>query len=312
MEEMLTIAMPHCGLAANSTSGGEVVERELLSRVAEQGVDPHILRPAWRGLRWWNSPLYFRSVIGACVRLHTPRLIRAHSLRYAGPATIAAKRQYGLPLVAHFHHLERDHLSWLDRWVLRHADLVTTDSEFSWRQAQVFRINALVIPLGTSLQPITPIPLNRLVLFMGGNKPRKNLPFLLNLWPDVVRRVPDARLVIAGPGHWLPRTDQEIRTLYQRVRVLAFPSYLEGFGLPVLDAMAAGRPVVCSNVTALPELGARRTLPLDPLQWVDALVHYLTDDGACIRDGYENWIRASAYTWERTAALMVAAWRKLA
>lgn len=304
--------MPHCGLASHSTSGGEVVERELLSRVAELGIDPHILRPSWRGLRWWNSPVYFGEEMWRCWREHRPSLIRAHSLRYAGPAAVWMKRQTGLPLVAHFHHLEEDSLSWLDRWVLRRADLVTTDSEFSRQQAKAIGIEATAIPLGATrqLKP-THSPSGRLVLFMGGSKPRKNLPFLLDLWPTVLRHVPDARLIVAGSGHWLPRTDQDICDLYRGIRILAFPSTLEGFGLPVLEAMAAGRPVLCSDQAALPELGARRTLPLDPELWIDWLIRYLTDDDFWFRDGLANWSVASAYSWERTAELTVEAWRSV-
>lgn len=302
--------MPHCGLAANSTSGGEVVERELLQRVAEEGIDPHILRPAWRGLRWWNSPLYFRSAIRACMRSHAPRLIRAHSLRYAGPAAVAAKRKYGLPLVAHFHHLESDRLAWLDRWVLRKADLVTTDSKYSQDQAATVGIRAIPISLGATLR-WHPRPAERLVLFLGGDKPRKNLPFLLDLWPEVVRHVPDARLVLAGSGHWLPRTDAEMAALYKKVRVLAFPSVLEGFGLPVLEAMATARPVVCSDRAALPELGATRTCPLDPTLWIEWLVRYLTDDAKWDEDAQANFERARCYSWEWTARGTAEAWRRV-
>ena len=308
---MLTVAMPHCGLKADSTSGGEVVERELLWRVAECGIDPHILRPRFRGLRWWNSPIYFRSAIRDCVRSHAPRLLRAHSLRYAGPAAIMAKRRYSLPLVAHFHHLEADRLAWLDRWVLRQADVVTTDSRFSQAQAAAIGVCANPIPLG-AIPRWHPRPAGRLVLFLGGDKPRKNLPFLLGLWPEVVRRVPDARLVIAGPGHWVPRTDEDIQGLYGRARVLAFPSRLEGFGLPVLEAMATGRPVVCSDLGALPELAARQTCHLIAPLWVEQLVRYLTDDAQWEEDAHANFIRAQDYSWHRTAQLTASAWHHAA
>lgn len=305
---MLTVAMPHCGLQADSTSGGEVMERELLWRVAEHGVDPHILRPVLRGLSWWNSAPYFWRDIRRCVRSHAPRLIRAHSLRYAGPACVAAKRRYGVPLVAHFHHLEADRLMWLDRWVLRQADWVTTDSEFSVRQAAAIGVYANRIPLG-AVPCWRPRPAGRLVLFLGGDKPRKNLPFLLGLWPEVIERVPDARLVIAGPGHWVPRTDADIAALYDRARVLAFPSRLEGFGLPVLEAMARARPVVCSDQGALAELGARQTCPLEPSLWVEWLVRYLTDDARWHEDAQANFVRAQAYSWDRTARRTAEVWR---
>ena len=308
---MLTVAMPHCGLAPHSTSGGEVVERELLSRIVAHGVDPHVLRPSWQGLRWWNSPVWFSREMFRCWREHAPRLIRAHSLRYAGPAAVSMKRRTGLPLVAHFHHLEDDHLSWLDRWVLRQADLVITDSEYSRGQAESIGIQAMAIPLGvTHSAELTTMPAGRIVLAFGGNKPRKNLPFLLRLWPTVSRRVRDACLVVVGPGHWLPRTDQDIAALYRRARVVAMPSLLEGFGLPVLEAMAAGRPVVCSDRGALPELHAESIVPLTPSAWVEVLIRYLTDDPAWYQAARANHFRSRAYSWDRTAALTADIFKK--
>lgn len=313
MEKRLTVAMPHCGLAANSTSGGEVVERELLSRIVEHDIDPHILRPSWRGLRWWNSALYFGDEMGRCVREHQPGLIRVHSLRYAGPAAVWMKRRTQLPLVAHFHHLEEDRLSWLDRWILRQADLVTTDSEFSRSQAQAIGVQAVAIPLGvTHPRDQTTMPPGQIVLAFGGNKGRKNLPFLLRLWPDVAQAVPGARLVIVGPGHWLPRSDAAVQRLYGQARVVAMPSRLEGFGLPVLEAMAAGRPVVCSDRTALPELRAESTIPLDPPLWIATLIRYLTDDPSWYQAALANQIRSRQYSWERTAQRTAEAWRSLA
>lgn len=309
---MLTVAMPHCGLAADSTSGGEVVEREVLSRLGAHGIDPHILRPSWRGLRWWNSPLYFGEEMWRCWRDHRPALIRAHSLRYAGPAAIWMRRRTGLPLVAHFHHLDDDHLAWLDRWVLRQANLVTTDSMYSRNQAEAIGVAAAVIPLGATPRPeAAAMPAGRMVLAFGGDKPRKNLPFLLHLWPQVVREVWDACLVVVGPGHWLPRTDGQIADLYQRARVVAMPSLLEGFGLPVLEAMAAGRPVVCSDRGALPELGAESTVALEPVRWVEALIRFLTDDHAWHQAAHSNHVRSRRFSWDQTAALTAQAFRSL-
>ena len=308
---MTVIAMPHCGMAANSTSGGEVVEREVLSRIGTYGIDAHVLRPVCRGLRWWNSPLLFAAPLRNCLMRHTPALIRAHSLRYTGLAALVARRVTGVKVAAHFHHLEQDRLAWLDRFVLRQADQIITDSAFSQRQVAYLGVKAEIVPLGVDHERFrpSPMPSGRVVLLLGGTKRRKNAAFVRALWPEVVRWVPDARLVEAGQGTRL--SDQAMTALYHRARVVAFPSLLEGFGLPVLEAMACGRPVVVSNCGALPEFNAT-TRYLQPDLWVEALVHLLTDDRHwqdCVEDG--RWV-AAGYSWDATAKALAEAWHRCA
>jgi alpha-1,3-rhamnosyl/mannosyltransferase len=97
---------------------------------------------------------------------------------------------------------------------------------------------------------------------------------------------------------------------YRRVRVVAFPSLLEGFGLPVLEAMASGRPVVCSDRGALPEF-AIETTPLVAELWIDRIVRLLTDDKQWAHESERNAALARAYSWERTAEAMARAWREI-
>lgn len=171
------------------------------------------------------------------------------------------------------------------------------------------------------------------LLFLGTLEPRKNVGLLLDAYERLRARRPAAPpLVIAGglaPGGeaWVERagrppltghvritgyvSDAERRTLYTQARALLLPSREEGFGLPVLDAMACGLPVVVSPAGPLPDLvgDAGLVAPLDaPDAWADAIEACL-DDIRARAWGARGRARASAYTWAATAAGTVRAYR---
>lgn len=154
------------------------------------------------------------------------------------------------------------------------------------------------------------------VLSVGINKPHKNLAALIEAWR---RADPAGTLVIAGA--WDPRypvehagagtvrlihdvPEGDLPALYAGATAFVMPSLYEGFGLPVLEAMACGAPVMASNTSSLPEVAGDAALLFDPLQ-PDALAEALTRVlGDCtLRDelrarGLE---RAAQFSWERTA-----------
>jgi len=167
------------------------------------------------------------------------------------------------------------------------------------------------------------------VFWAGTFQPRKNVRVLLDAF---ARLDPDAiphRLVLAGPPGWKPEdADGEVaRQLGDRVRLLgpvarehifplfagadlfAFPSRHEGFGIPVVEAMAQGTAVVCADIAALREVAgdAARFVPPDDLTgWVDVLRTLLTDDAAraaLVARGHE---RVARYSWDRCTAATVA------
>jgi glycosyltransferase involved in cell wall biosynthesis len=100
-------------------------------------------------------------------------------------------------------------------------------------------------------------------------------------------------------------TDSQLEELYQRASILAFPSLDEGFGMPVLDAMARGVPVLTSNVSAMPEVAGDAALLVDPTDVhaiADGLRRLTTDSelrGTLIRAGLA---RAGEFTWEKSVA----------
>jgi glycosyltransferase involved in cell wall biosynthesis len=160
-------------------------------------------------------------------------------------------------------------------------------------------------------------------LFVGTLEPRKNLVRLIRAYQRIAPRVPHA-LVLAGPMGWrsepirrelaLPGagsivvtgrvSEADLDALYRGADAFAYPSLYEGFGLPVLDAMARGIPVITSNTSSLPELAGDAAVQVTPGSTgaiATALERVLTDSTERSRLSSAGRDRAEAYTWERTA-----------
>ena len=162
----------------------------------------------------------------------------------------------------------------------------------------------------------------RYALFVGTFEPRKNLPTLLRALKELPAEV---KLVIVGERGWgnqkLARlvnelgvtdrvifagrlTDSELDAAYRAARLLVFPSLSEGFGLPVLESMARGTPVVCSNAGALPEVAGDAALLHDP-QDADALARMMrmmwSIDPVNADYAQRGKARAAQFTWARAA-----------
>ena len=306
----MRVCTPHCGLDPETRLGGEMYEIEVLREMAARGVVFDILLarhkrhpegvsnwavhrlPIGRGLRWPVAALVLPPVIRRVYRATRFDLLRAHSLRYVGPAALAARAWYGVdvPIVAHHHHLDPSPLNpYIEGRVMRSVERVIVGSEFACRQAcrelGVPAERFAVVPYGVdrALAPgARPEALARrlgvtgapVVLFLGSLEARKNLAFLLEVWREVVRVRADARLVVAGDGPLLGALERRARALgleasviftghvpaaekvdyYRLAEMLVFPSTLEGFGLAVAEAMSCGLPVLVSDRGSLPEL----------------------------------------------------------
>ena len=108
-------------------------------------------------------------------------------------------------------------------------------------------------------------------------------------------------------------SDTELIQLYQAATIFCFPSLYEGFGLPVLEAMACGIPVVCSNTSSFPEVAGDSALTSDPRkpeQLTAALEDLLTSPARRTDLRERGLARAGAFTWDRTAVETVAAYRR--
>ncbi|HEX2030352.1 MAG TPA: glycosyltransferase family 1 protein [Actinomycetota bacterium] len=199
-----------------------------------------------------------------------------------------------------------------------------------------------VTPLGVDTTVFRPPPEDRVaearrrfgvqapyLLYVGGIEPRKNLPNLVRAFAEVADVVP--RLVIVGGSvHWNPEgwnllrpalealpsgirgrvtitgyvSEQDKIGLLGGATALVFPSRYEGFGLPVLEALACGTPVVTSNLSSLPEVAGDEAVyvdPLDPASIAEGIRRVAEDEALRrrLREGGPR--RAAGFTWERTA-----------
>ena len=175
----------------------------------------------------------------------------------------------------------------------------------------------------------------RFWLFVGTLEPRKNLLMLL----DAYARLPKAArlpLILGGGRGWMdeavfaaidaqgladcikhigfiPTTDLPL--WYNSAEAFVYPSVFEGFGLPVLEAMACGTPVLTSDASSLPEVAgdAGLTLPPDaPARWADALKCAAADREWRMQARQQGLRQAARFSWRRTAELTVASYRRAA
>jgi glycosyltransferase involved in cell wall biosynthesis len=160
----------------------------------------------------------------------------------------------------------------------------------------------------------------------GGEAPRKNVPRLLEALSRFTREVTaEVRLVLIGvPDGVQPRfraqaealgvgksvvvlgylEDGEVNGLLAQAEALVYPSLYEGFGLPILEAMAVGTPVITSKVTSMPEIAGDAALLIDPTDSAsiaEAMRACYLDDGAKAALRARGFRRIAAFTWERAA-----------
>ncbi len=172
-------------------------------------------------------------------------------------------------------------------------------------------------------------------LHVGGNEPQKNQQTVLRAFGMLCRN-PAFRhhLVLVGAAHWddMPALEMSTRAalriirltdvtradldaLYAHCDAFVFPSLYEGFGLPVLEAMRAGAPVVTSNLSSLPEVAGDAALLIDPKDAnaiANALRRTLDDERLRIKLSESGERRAQEFTWERTATLTRAVYERIA
>ncbi|MCY3899696.1 MAG: glycosyltransferase family 1 protein [Caldilineaceae bacterium] len=172
------------------------------------------------------------------------------------------------------------------------------------------------------------------LLYLGINKPHKNLPALVDAYaqtasphmPPLViagawdNRYPQpkqhaARRQLGDAVRFLgPVDERDLPALYSAATLFVFPSLYEGFGLPVLEAMACGTPVACSSTPGLTEVAGDAALYFDPLSVTgirDAMVELIDDGRQRARRAEQGLTRASRYSWQATAAATLRCYREM-
>jgi glycosyltransferase involved in cell wall biosynthesis len=221
----------------------------------------------------------------------------------------------------------------------RHAAVVVVPSQATAAECAAAGIDAdrvRVVPWGHESRTATAEDVEsvrrrydlpeRYVLFVGTVEPRKNLSRLVGAWRRAAGDgVP---LVIAGPAGWgdaavsgpgiLPIgfvTGVDRDALYAGAAAVAYPSLREGFGLPVLEAMAQGAPVLTSKGTATEEVAGDAAVLVDPFDETaiaDGLRRLLDDPEAAAALGAKGFARSATYTWDACAAGYADAYRDAA
>ena len=223
----------------------------------------------------------------------------------------------------------------------KRADLVITVSESAAEELSMFtaipRERMRVVPNGVDLEIAGDAQVEATrrelglddapyVFWIGSLEPRKNVGLLVDAFVRWALHTDlPHRLVLAGPAGWVEdeasvlaparRLGDRVRTLgrvgdpalsalYRGAKLFAFPSHHEGFGIPVLEAMAQETPVIAADIPALREIAAGAAVlrsPDDLDAWVAALDNLLHDDAEMSRLGEAGRARAQGYSWTRCA-----------
>lgn len=183
-------------------------------------------------------------------------------------------------------------------------------------------------------QPVLEAEGKRFIMYVGRPTPHKNLERQIEAFVSLKGRHPDLHLVLAGKkdanyqrieGMVKKRgierviftdfvNDEQLRWLYEHCEAYVFPSLSEGFGLPGLEAMAHGAPVVSSNATCLPEVygdAAHYFDPTNTLAMADAINEVLTDKALRASLVEKGRTQAAQYSWERMARQTLAVYRQV-
>ena len=278
--------------------------------------------------------------------LFAPNFIPPRTFRFAGGALVATVHDLTLQRLPEAARPDTAAalLEALDRTLLDAALVVTPSQavrdELIARGVAPARVRAIHHGPGqlaalSASQPPAGTPA-RYGLYVGTLEPRKNLPLLLAAWDRLRRRLPAPPLVLCGRWGWHSNelaaavargtregwlvhlgyvAPEQLAALYRGATLVAMPSLYEGFGLPVVEAFAAGAPVIASDLPVLREVAGDDALFVaksDGEAWTAALLRLLTDESLRTDLATRGRARARRFDWRRAAAAHVEVWRRAA
>jgi glycosyltransferase involved in cell wall biosynthesis len=325
-------------LALFSSSWKDRLARDVIPGlpVVDARVPVKLLNLAWHWLEW--PPI--ESLAGGVDVAHSlhpllmparsaAQVVTIHDLYFLdNPQNTSAEIRRDYPSLAGAH--------------ARRADAVITNSRHTADQIETkLAVPSDIISICPPGAPAWPAAdryaSNGPILFLGTIEPRKNVSMLLRAYAELIARRPDApELVLAGKvsdtssgvldplgraplagraRHAGYVSEAEREQLYRQASMLVLPSLEEGFGMPALEAMTAGVPVVASNRGALPEVVGDAGLlvpPDDPQALAAALERMLTDAQLARRCIDRGLARARRFTWKASASRLLEAYRAAA
>ena len=311
-------------------------------RVVDAPISPFSLRQQWaipRTLRRLRADLY-----------HSPYYLMPY---WPGVPTVVTVYDL-IPLLfpQHVSPTARLLFRWMTALALRAASRVIVISQATRRDLLTFyhlppqKVTAIPLAADPGFHPPPPAEVNRVrrkydalpenyLLYLGINKPHKNLVRLIDAFSRFTFHVSRFTLVIAGAWdsrypeprqraealglenvvRFLgPVPEADLPALYSGATLFVFPSLYEGFGLPVLEAMACGTPVVCSNTSSLPEIVGEAALTFDPLDVTEmaAKIEEALHDEALREEMRGKGLQQAAkFSWERTAQETLKVYREV-